>query len=40
MVIAAGGGFVGFFVGRWTAEIRRARYDGRRLWAQRKNYRL
>lgn len=34
------GGFGGFFVGRVTAEMRRARYDMRRVWAQRQNYRL
>jgi hypothetical protein len=26
-------------VGRWTAEFGRARYDQKRVWAQRQNYR-
>ena len=34
------GGFGGFFLGRVTAEMRRARYDMRRVWDQRRNYRL
>lgn len=31
--------FVGFVVGRWWAEANRARYDMRRTWKARKNYR-
>lgn len=40
MLVLGAGGIGGFFVGRWSAEVRRARYDARRLWDQRKNYRL
>jgi hypothetical protein len=29
----------GFYVGRWSAERGRARYDGKRAWNQRQNYR-
>ena len=30
---------VGFVGGRWWAEVRRARFDMRRTWKTRKNYR-
>ncbi len=30
---------VGFVGGRWWAEVRRARFDMRRMWRTRKNYR-
>lgn len=40
MVFVGVGAVGGFLVGRWSAEVRRARYDARRLWDQRKNYRL
>lgn len=33
------GAFGGFLLGRWSAEARRARYDMRRTWESRKNYR-
>lgn len=33
------GAFGGFFLGRWSAEARRARADMRRTWESRKNYR-
>ena len=33
------GGFLGTFVGRWWAELRRARYDMDRIWHSRRNYR-
>jgi hypothetical protein len=33
------GGFLGFFVGRWSAETHRARSDMSRVWQGRKGYR-
>jgi hypothetical protein len=33
------GVFIGWFLGRWTAETRRARSDMNRVWNSRKNYR-
>jgi hypothetical protein len=33
------GGLLGFFVGRWSAETRRARFDMDRTWQGRKGYR-
>jgi len=33
------GGFGGWFVGRWRAENARARFDQRKTWNGRKNYR-
>lgn len=33
------GVFIGWFLGRWTAENRRARSDMNRVWNSRKNYR-
>lgn len=33
------GGFVGYLVGRWTAETGRARFDMRNVWRGRKRYR-
>jgi hypothetical protein len=33
------GAIGGFFLGRWSAESRRARDDMRKAWASRKNYR-
>lgn len=33
------GVFIGWFLGRWTAESRRARSDMNRVWNSRKNYR-
>jgi hypothetical protein len=29
----------GFYLGRWTAEVRRSKYDAERAWRSRKNYR-
>lgn len=31
---------VGLYVGQRVAEMRRARFDGNRLWQVRRNYRL
>ena len=33
------GTVVGYHVGRWRAENRRARYDQDRVWNQRRSYR-
>jgi hypothetical protein len=33
------GGLLGFFVGRWTAETRRARSDMDKVWNARRGYR-
>jgi hypothetical protein len=33
------GVFMGMFLGRWWAEIRRARHDMDRIWNSRRNYR-
>lgn len=33
------GGFGGWYVGRWRAENARARFDRRKTWNARKNYR-
>ncbi len=30
---------VGFYVGRWYAEIRRSQFDRKRNWYQRQDYR-
>lgn len=38
-VILVVGIVIGFFVGRWWAEFRRARFDMDRVWGSRKNYR-
>ncbi|HET6259544.1 MAG TPA: hypothetical protein VFE39_12910 [Pseudonocardia sp.] len=38
-LILAVGVFIGMYVGRWWAEIRRANYDMDRIWAMRRNYR-
>jgi hypothetical protein len=38
-VILAIGIVIGFSVGRWWAETRRARFDMDRVWESRKNYR-
>jgi hypothetical protein len=38
-LLMAVGSIPGFFVGRRTAEFGRARYDQKRVWAQRQNYR-
>ncbi len=32
------GGAIGFVVGRWWAEIRRARYDMDETWNRRRRY--
>ncbi|MGH3772571.1 MAG: hypothetical protein ACRDRW_14440 [Pseudonocardiaceae bacterium] len=32
-------GASGWFVGRWRAENKRARFDQHRIWSARKNYR-
>jgi hypothetical protein len=29
----------GFWLGRWWGEFRRARYDMRRIWETKRNYR-
>lgn len=36
-VLAGGGG--GFVVGRWVAEAQRAKFDQRRIWRARADYR-
>jgi hypothetical protein len=33
------GGIAGFPLGRWTAEVGHTRYDMRRVWQGRRNYR-
>lgn len=33
------GAFLGGFSGRWFAEVQRARYDRKRIWQKRKDYR-
>jgi preprotein translocase subunit Sec63 len=38
-VILVVGIVIGYFVGRWWAEVRRARFDMDRVWGSRKNYR-
>ena len=39
VVILAVGMLLGFWVGRWWGETRRARYDMKRTWDGRKGYR-
>lgn len=38
-VVLVVGILIGCFVGRWWAEVRRARFDMDRVWDSRKNYR-
>lgn len=33
------GGVPGFYLGRWRAEVGRARHDARRTWETRSSYR-
>lgn len=39
MLWVGAGGIGGFFIGRWSAEFRRARFDQRQVWNGRKRYR-
>jgi hypothetical protein len=39
VLVLALGGLLGFFVGRWRAENRRARFDMERTWQGRRGYR-
>jgi hypothetical protein len=38
-LLVAVGTIPGFYVGRWTAESGRARFDQKRVWDTRQNYR-
>jgi hypothetical protein len=38
-VVLGVGVFLGFFVGRWSAETFRALHDRKRIWDSRRNYR-
>ena len=38
-VVLVVGVLIGMYLGRWWAEIRRARFDMDRTWASRKTYR-
>lgn len=39
ILLLLAGGVVGFWAGRVTAEVRRAKWDMSRVWSGRKNYR-